>query len=70
MNNMREYENKYIEQGYNVIAGTDEAGRGPLVGPVVCACVSSTYGDFYGSSSKVREDSARNLGTSKQNPWS
>lgn len=39
MNNMREYENKYIEQGYNVIAGTDEAGRGPLVGPVVCACV-------------------------------
>ena len=39
MNNMREYENKYIEQGYKVIAGTDEAGRGPLVGPVVCACV-------------------------------
>jgi ribonuclease HII len=39
MNNMREYENKYIEQGFNVIAGTDEAGRGPLVGPVVCACV-------------------------------
>ena len=36
---MREYENKYIEQGYNVIAGTDEAGRGPLVGPVVAACV-------------------------------
>ena len=39
MNNMREYENKYIKEGYNVIAGTDEAGRGPLVGPVVCACV-------------------------------
>ena len=39
MNNMREYENKYIEQGYKVIAGTDEAGRGPLVGPVVAACV-------------------------------
>ena len=36
---MREYENKYIEMGYNVIAGTDEAGRGPLVGPVVAACV-------------------------------
>ena len=39
MNNMREYENKYIEQGYKVIAGTDEAGRWPLFGPVVCACV-------------------------------
>ena len=36
---MREYENKYIDMGYNVIAGTDEAGRGPLVGPVVAACV-------------------------------
>ena len=36
---MREYENKYIDMGYKVIAGTDEAGRGPLVGPVVCACV-------------------------------
>jgi ribonuclease HII len=38
-NNMREYENKYIDLGFKVIAGTDEAGRGPLVGPVVCACV-------------------------------
>ena len=36
---MREYENKYIDMGYNVIAGTDEAGRGPLVGPVVAAYV-------------------------------
>ena len=39
MNNMYEYENKYYSLGYNVVAGTDEAGRGPLVGPVVCACV-------------------------------
>ena len=36
---MNEYENKYYKQGYKVIAGTDEAGRGPLVGPVVAACV-------------------------------
>ena len=34
---MNEYENKYYKQGYKVIAGTDEAGRGPLVGPVVAA---------------------------------
>ena len=38
-NNMHEYENKYYNLGYKYIAGTDEAGRGPLVGPVVCACV-------------------------------
>ena len=36
---MKEYENKYYSKGYNYIGGTDEAGRGPLVGPVVCACV-------------------------------
>ena len=34
---MFEYENKYKNQG--VIAGIDEAGRGPLAGPVVCAGV-------------------------------
>ncbi len=38
-NNMHEYEEKYYNLGYRTIGGTDEAGRGPLVGPVVCACV-------------------------------
>jgi len=32
-----DYENKYKDFG--LIAGIDEAGRGPLAGPVVCACV-------------------------------
>ena len=35
---MLNFENEYILKGYNVIAGMDEAGRGPLAGPVVCAC--------------------------------
>lgn len=39
MINMREYEDNLIKEGYNYIAGTDEAGRGPLVGPVVAGCV-------------------------------
>ncbi len=36
---MLEYENKYYEQGYKYIAGVDEAGRGPLAGPVFAAAV-------------------------------
>lgn len=32
-------ENKLFSFGYKLIAGLDEAGRGPLAGPVVAACV-------------------------------
>lgn len=39
-NKLSTYENEYLSQGYSVIAGIDEAGRGPLAGPVVAAaCV-------------------------------
>lgn len=34
-----QYEKQLFKQGINVIGGTDEAGRGPLYGPVVAACV-------------------------------
>ncbi len=34
---MLEYENKAKSQGYNLIAGMDEAGRGPLAGAVYTA---------------------------------
>ena len=33
------YENKYISQGKNLVCGVDEAGRGPLAGPVCAAAV-------------------------------
>ncbi len=42
---MLEFENSYIEKGYKLIAGVDEAGRGPLAGPVACACVIMPLGE-------------------------
>ena len=33
------YEKKYYNKVYNLIAGVDEVGRGPLVGPVVASAV-------------------------------
>lgn len=33
------YENELSEKGYNLICGVDEAGRGPLAGPVCAAAV-------------------------------
>lgn len=33
------YEKKFSTTNFKMIAGIDEAGRGPLAGPVVCACV-------------------------------
>ena len=34
-----EYENLKYAEGYTAVCGTDEAGRGPLCGPVVAAAV-------------------------------
>ncbi len=34
-----EYENMLKEQGYSIVCGVDEAGRGPLAGPVFAAAV-------------------------------
>ena len=36
---MLEYENKYYDMGCELVAGVDEAGRGPLAGPVFAAAV-------------------------------
>ncbi len=36
---MYQIEESYLSQGYAIIAGLDEAGRGPLAGPVVAAAV-------------------------------
>lgn len=38
-NGLLEYENKNIARGFLNICGVDEAGRGPLAGPVCAAAV-------------------------------
>lgn len=35
----RDIETEYLKKGFNLIAGVDESGRGPLAGPVVAAAV-------------------------------
>ena len=36
---LKEQENELRKKGFNTICGIDEAGRGPLAGPVVVASV-------------------------------
>lgn len=57
------YERDLHEKGFNLICGTDEAGRGPLVGPVVAGAVILPVGynlkgltDSKQLSEKKRED--------------
>ena len=39
LNEIKKIEEELYLQGISTIAGIDEAGRGPLAGPVVVACV-------------------------------
>lgn len=41
---MYKYEKETYSKGFKCIAGIDEAGRGPLAGPVVAACVALPKG--------------------------
>lgn len=43
---MKNFDKKYLLNGKQILAGTDEAGRGPLAGPVVAAAVILPT-DFY-----------------------
>lgn len=53
-----EFENKNIQNGYKAVCGVDEAGRGPLAGPVCAAAVilpESTIIEGVNDSKKLSE---------------
>lgn len=59
-----ELENELISQGYSAICGVDEAGRGPLCGPVVAAAVilpSGLYIEGLNDSKKLTEKKREKL---------
>lgn len=59
-----EYENKYYDLGYKMIVGMDEAGRGPLAGPLTIACVILPKGyvnDKINDSKKLSEKKREEL---------
>ena len=58
LNNLKEFENKLYQSGTKLIAGIDEAGRGPLAGPVVVGLVIMKSDSFIvgiNNSKKVSE---------------
>ena len=55
-----EEESQLISQGYRVIAGLDEVGRGALAGPVVAAAVVFPVADSFPRLAKVRDSKQLN----------
>ncbi len=58
LNKLKEFENKLYKEGLRYIAGIDEAGRGPLAGPVVIGCVimpQDSFIEYVNDSKKVSE---------------
>ena len=58
LNKLKEFENKLYKDGIKYIAGIDEAGRGPLAGPVVIGCVimpQDSFIEYVNDSKKVSE---------------
>lgn len=61
---LRKPEIELMDKGYNLIAGVDEVGRGPLAGPVVAAaCIFDRDVDIVGidDSKKLSEKKRERL---------
>ncbi len=61
---MKNFDNSFLNDNIKLIAGTDEAGRGPLAGPVVAASViflPDVFIDGVNDSKKLSESKRENL---------
>lgn len=64
LNILKEYEDKIFKSGIRHIAGIDEAGRGPLAGPVVIGVAimkPNSFIEFVNDSKKVSEKKREKL---------
>ncbi|MEO8398191.1 MAG: ribonuclease HII [Ignavibacteriaceae bacterium] len=61
---MKEFDNSFLTKRIKLIAGTDEAGRGPLAGPVVAAAVifhPNTFIEGVNDSKQLTEEEREKL---------
>jgi ribonuclease HII len=64
VNTLKTFDNKYFSRKTKLIAGVDEAGRGPLAGPVVAAAVifdKKTFHKEINDSKKIPEKKREEL---------
>ena len=58
MNHLKQFDKSFLTKKVNLLAGVDEAGRGPLAGPVVAAAVifdKKTFHEQINDSKKISE---------------
>lgn len=64
MNSLKKFDNSFLSHKVKVIAGVDEAGRGPIAGPVVAAAAmfdNRTYHKQINDSKKLNEKTREEL---------
>lgn len=64
MNSLKKFDNSFLSNKVKIIAGVDEAGRGPIAGPVVAAAVifnNKISHQFVNDSKKLNEKTREEL---------